>query len=255
VNRILGITLLVLGLYALTSMPHEIGYLWGGIAGVALGSMLTAFSFSSQRADPDLRIEPRFGEPRLGDAPPPPVDSSATPQATAPIPPAIPIMPVPRPTPLRFKVQAPTPPVHIPRVRVQAPPPPRPPAPSAEQASSAEQEPAAPIPLESPVTNAPGKIATYGWFGAGRNIQMAASLSELMAAIRSGALKPQTSVHRIDGAGKTGPVNAANSDPLLRALFWAAENKVPDKVLPGLVKSLIEDDRQASEPARNTVAS
>lgn len=104
------------------------------------------------------------------------------------------------------------------------------------------------------MTSAPGKIATYGWFGAGRNIQMAASLSELMAAIRSGALKPQTSVHRIDGAGKTGPVNAANSDPLLRALFWAAENEVPDKVLPGLVRSLMQDERQASEPARNTAA-
>lgn len=228
-NRILGIALLVLGLYALTSMPHEIGYLWGGIAGVALGSMLTAFSFSNQRAEPDLRIEPRFGEPRLGDAPPPAAESDAKPQAKLPGLPVIPAMPTPRQAPLPPRPQAKRPPVHVPQVPVQAPPP-KPPA----------------------ATNAPGRIATYGWFGAGRNIQMAASLSELMAAIRSGALKPQTSVHRIDGAGKTGPVNAANSDPLLRALFWAAENEVPDKVLPGLVRSLMQDEPQASEPARNT---
>jgi len=285
VNRILGITLLVLGLFGLTCMPHEIGYLWGGIAGVSLGSMMIAFSFSNQRATPDLRMEPRFteprlgelasgesapGEPLLGDAPSPVAEPAAMPQAKAPTPPTIPMMPAPHPAQLRFKPQPPTarvhippvhiPPVHIPRVQVQAPPP-KPPA------APAVQRPDAPIPLrtapqvptvhptEHPTaTNASGKIATYGWFGAGRNIQMAANLPELMAAIRSGALKPQTSVHRIDGGGKTGPVSAANSDPLLRALFWAAENEVPDKVLPGLVKSLIQDDGQASAPERNTVA-
>ena len=246
-NRILGIALLVLGLYALTSMPHEIGYLWGGIGGVALGSMLTAFSFSNQRADPDLRIEPKFGEPRLGDAPPAPAEPAAKPQMTEPIPPVIPMMSAARQVPVRPKPRVQTPPFHIPGVQVQAPPP-KPPA------GQAEQEPAAPIPLKPTAIKSPGKIATYGWFGAGRNIQMAGSLPELMTAIRGGALKPQTSVHRIDGTGKTGPVNAAGSDPLLRALFWAAENEVPDKVLPGLVKSLMQDDGQASEPPRNTAA-
>ncbi len=58
--RIVGAALLVLGLYGLIGVPHEIAFFWGGIAGVAMGSMLVAFSFSAAPPDRILRIEPKI---------------------------------------------------------------------------------------------------------------------------------------------------------------------------------------------------
>lgn len=226
--RILGAALLVLGLYGLVGMPHEIGFFWGGIAGVAMGSMLIAFSFSAAPADRILKIEPKilrnfdaFDGPEGKPAAP---TSRAAPSTAAPVP----LRPVP--VDLRQALGIPV-----------------------QLAESRPDPTAAVTPL--PNQRAGRNPMAYGWFGPDRTIQMASGLGEITAAIRSGTLKPQTSVHCMDAAGKTGPVIAANTDPLLRALFWAIEAEIPEAALPGLVKSLTEAGSLADLPARKAVAS
>ncbi len=105
-----------------------------------------------------------------------------------------------------------------------------------------------------PIQRPARKPAAYGWFGPDRTIQTASGLGEIAAAIRSGALKPQTPVHCMDAAGNTGPLIAATADPLLRALFWAIEAEIPEAALPGLVKSLTQSEPPAEAPSRKAVA-
>lgn len=196
---ILGVVLLGAGLFALIGVPHAVGFFWGGIGCIAAGSMLVALSFAVPRNDARLRIEPRFARSAAG---------SSAGQPDLDTPPAPKAMPTPAAVPRPMR-------------------PDRPPRQVDLRAVSS-----IPIQRRSP------RPPTYGWFGPDRTIQLAGDVGELMAAIRAGALRPTTSVHCIDDAGNTGPVTAAGADPLLRALFWAAETGIPDAALPGLLASL-----------------